>query len=206
MKDYQASYSEKFKEALRKFNDSATALYFVVQTSTSHDYEDPFTTVTVYNKKKNTDWEATLLSEFCSDPNKDLIATYQKVSLTTKPGKESINITVIKNVIGFGIATSLEQVNEIITYMEADNRDLRKIYFYDYDLVIQELVPAQPVLPTVSPNFSQPINYPGWENDVFGNSNHTTKVADTDGDIKKKKGKKQADEHPVAGVIPGFEG
>lgn len=52
MKDYQASYSEKFKEALRKFNDSATALYFVVQTSTSHDYEDPFTTVTVYNKKK----------------------------------------------------------------------------------------------------------------------------------------------------------
>lgn len=198
MKDYQASYSEKFKEALRKFNDSATALYFVVQTSTSHDYEDPFTTVTVYNKKKNTDWEATLLSEFCSDPNKDLIATYQKVSLTTKPGKESINITVIKNVIGFGIATSLEQVNEIITYMEADNRDLRKIYFYDYDLVIQELVPAKaPDLIATKPNFSQPIN---------GAWGAFPPVTDTDGDVKKKKGKKAVvDEHPT-GSIPGFEG
>lgn len=198
MKDYQASYSEKFKEALRKFNDSATALYFVVQTSTSHDYEDPFTTVTVYNKKKNTDWEATLLSEFCSDPNKDFIATYQKVSLTTKPGKESINITVIKNVIGFGIATSLEQVNEIITYMEADNRDLRKIYFYDYDLVIQELVPPKaPDLIATKPNFSQPIN---------GAWGAFPPVTDTDGDVKKKKGKKAVvDEHPT-GSIPGFEG
>lgn len=198
MKDYQASYSEKFKEALRKFNDSTTALYFVVQTSTSHDYEDPFTTVTVYNKKKNTDWEATLLSEFCSDPNKDLIATYQKVSLTTKPGKESINITVIKNVIGFGIATSLEQVNEIITYMEADNRDLRKIYFYDYDLVIQELVPPKASdLIATKPNFSQPIN---------GAWGAFPPVTDTDGDTKKKKDKKAAvDEHPT-GSIPGFEG
>lgn len=197
MKDYQASYSEKFKEALRKFNDSATALYFVVQTSTSHDYEDPFTTVTVYNKKKNTDWEATLLSEFCSDPNKDLIATYQKVSLTTKPGKESINITVIKNVIGFGIATSLEQVNEIITYMEADNRDLRKIYFYDYDLVIQELVPPKASdLIATKPNFSQPIN---------GAWGAFPPVTDTDGDVKKKGNKAVVDEHPT-GSIPGFEG
>lgn len=197
MKDYQASYSEKFKEALRKFNASETAMYFVVQTSTSHDYEDPFTTVTVYNKKKNTDWEATLLSEFCSDPNKDLIATYQKVSLTTKPGKESINITVIKNVIGFGIATSLEQVNEIITYMEADNRDLRKIYFYDYDLVIQELVPPKASdLIATKPNFSQPIN---------GAWGAFPPVTDTDGDVKKKKDKKQVDEHPTAS-IPGFEG
>lgn len=197
MKDYQASYSEKFKEALRKFNDSATALYFVVQTSTSHDYEDPFTTVTVYNKKKNTDWEATLLSEFCSDPNKDLIATYQKVSLTTKPGKESINITVIKNVIGFGIATSLEQVNEIITYMEADNRDLRKIYFYDYDLVIQELVPPKASdLIAAKPNFSQPIN---------GAWGAFPPVTDTDGDVKKKGNKAVVDEHPTAS-IPGFEG
>lgn len=197
MKDYQASYSEKFKEALRKFNASETAMYFVVQTSTSHDYEDPFTTVTVYNKKKNTDWEATLLSEFCSDPNKDLIATYQKVSLTTKPGKESINITVIKNVIGFGIATSLEQVNEIITYMEADNRDLRKIYFYDYDLVIQELVPAKaPDLIATKPNFSQPIN---------GAWGAFPPVTDTDGDVKKKGNKAAVDEHPTAS-IPGFEG
>lgn len=197
MKDYQASYSEKFKEALRKFNDSATAMYFVVQTSTSHDYEDPFTTVTVYNKKKNTDWEATLLSEFCSDPNKDLIATYQKVSLTTKPGEESINITVIKNVIGFGIATSLEQVNEIITYMEADNRDLRKIYFYDYDLVIQELVPPKASdLIATKPNFSQPIN---------GAWGAFPPVTDTDGDVKKKGKKAVVDEHPT-GSIPGFEG
>lgn len=197
MKDYQASYSEKFKEALRKFNDSATALYFVVQTSTSHDYEDPFTTVTVYNKKKNTDWEATLLSEFCSDPNKDLIATYQKVSLTTKSGKESTNITVIKNVIGFGIATSLEQVNEIITYMEADNRDLRKIYFYDYDLVIQELVPPKTSdLIAAKPNFSQPIN---------GAWGAFPPVTDTDGDVKKKGNKAVVDEHPTAS-IPGFEG
>lgn len=197
MKDYQASYSEKFKEALRKFNDSETALYFVVQTSTSHDYEDPFTTVTVYNKKKNTDWEATLLSEFCSDPNKDLIATYQKVSLTTKPGKESINITVIKNVIGFGIATSLEQVNEIITYMEADNRDLSKIYFYDYDLVIQELVPPKASdLIAAKPNFSQPIN---------GAWGSFPPVTDTDGDVKKKGKKAVVDEHPT-GSIPGFEG
>lgn len=201
MKDYLANYSENFKEALRKFNASPTAMYFVVQTSTSHDYEDPFTTVTVYNKKKNTDWEAPLLSEFCSDPNKDLIATYQKVSLTTKPGEESINITVIKNVIGFGIATSLEQVNEIITYMEADNRDLRKIYFYDYDLVIQELMPPKLDLPLTIPNFSQPINS-AWT----GNSQYTIKAADTDGDVKKKKGKKQLDAHPAGGSIPGFEG
>lgn len=196
MKDYQASYSETFKDALRKFNASETAVYFVVQTSTSHDYEDPFTTVTVYNKKKNTDWEATLLSEFCSDPNKDLIATYQKVSLTTKLGKESINITVIKNLIGFGIATSLDQVNEIITYMEADNRDLHKIYFYDYDLVIQELVPAKASdLIATKPNFSQPIN---------GAWGAFPPVTDTDGDVKKKKGKKHADEHPTEGIIPGF--
>lgn len=198
MKDYQASYSEKFKEALRKFNASETAMYFVVQTSTSHDYEDPFTTVTVYNKKKNTDWEATLLSEFCSDPNKDLIATYQKVSLTTKPGKESINITVIKNVIGFGIATSLEQVNEIITYMEADNRDLRKIYFYDYDLVIQELVPPKASdLIAAKPNFSQPIN------GAWGAFPPVTD-GDTDGNVKKKKDKKICDQ--PTGPIPGFEG
>lgn len=204
MKDYQASYSEKFKEALRKFNDSATALYFVVQTSTSHDYEDPFTTVTVYNKKKNTDWEATLLSEFCSGTaSGDLIATYQKVSLTTKPNEESVNITVVKNVIGFGIATSLEQVNEIITYMEADNRDLRKIYFYDYDLVIQELVPAKPNLPLTTANFSQPINS-AWGS--MSNEQYTIKPADTDGDTKKKKGKKHVDEFPATGSIPGFEG
>lgn len=196
MKDYQASYSETFKDALRKFNASETAVYFVVQTSTSHDYEDPFTTVTVYNKKKNTDWEATLLSEFCSDPNKDLIATYQKVSLTTKLGKESINITVIKNLIGFGIATSLDQVNEIITYMEADNRDISKIYFYDYDLVIQELVPPKVSdLIATKPNFSQPIN---------GAWGAFPPVTDTDGDVKKKKGKKHADEHPTEGIIPGF--
>lgn len=198
MKDYQASYSEKFKDALRKFNASETAVYFVVQTSTSHDYEDPFTTVTVYNKKKNIDWEATLLSEFCSDPNKDLIATYQKVSLTTKPGKESTNITVIKNVIGFGIATSLEQVNEIITYMEADNRDLRKIYFYDYDLVIQELVPPKASdLIATKPNFSQPIN------GAWGAFPLET-AGDTDGDTKKKKDKKICDQ--PTGTIPGFEG
>lgn len=199
MKDYQASYSEKFKEALRKFNDSATALYFVVQTSTSHDYEEPFTTVTVYNKKKNTDWEAPLLSEFCAGTptSGDLISTYQKV-LITKSDEKSINITVIKNIIGFGIATSLEQVNEIITYMEADNRDLRKIYFYDYDLVIQELVPPKASdLIATKPNFSQPIN------GAWGAFPLQTD-GDTDGDVKKKKGKKQADEHPEVGVIPGF--
>lgn len=201
MKDYQASYSEKFKEALRKFNDSATALYFVVQTSTSHDYEDPFTTVTVYNKKKNTDWEATLLSEFCSkDDNLDLIATYKRVTLS-KPNEESTSITVIRNVIGFGIATSLEQVNEIITYMEADNRDLRKIYFYDYDLVIQELIPAKPTLPTSTPNFSQPINS-AWGGAI---NQYIPKVADV-GEAKKKKCKNQVDELPAGGSIPGFEG
>lgn len=196
MKDYQASYSEKFKEALRKFNDSATALYFVVQTSTSHDYEDPFTTVTVYNKKKNTDWEATLLSEFCAGTptSGDLISTYQKV-LITKSDEDSMSITVIKNIIGFGIATSLEQVNEIITYMEADNRDLRKIYFYDYDLVIQELVPPKASdLIATKPNFSQPIN---------GAWGAFPPVTDTDGDVKKKD-MKQADEHPTEGIIPGF--
>ena len=198
MKDYQASYSEKFKEALRKFNDSTTALYFVVQTSTSHDYEDPFTTVTVYNKKKNTDWEATLLSEFCSDPNKDLIATYQKVSLI-EDNKESSSISVIKNVIGFGIATSLEQVNEIITYMEADNRDLRKIYFYDYDLVIQELVPPKaPDLIATKPNFSQPIN------GAYGTITSFTSGTADNPSVAKKKDKKQADEHPTEGIIPGF--
>jgi hypothetical protein len=198
MKDYLASYSEKFKEALRKFNDSATALYFVVQTSESHDYEDPFTTVTVYNKKKNTDWEAPLLSEFCTNTpiSGDLISTYQKV-LITKPDEESMNITVIKNIIGFGIATSLEQVNEIITYMEADNRDLRKIYFYDYDLVIQELVPPKaPDLIATKTNFSQPIN---------GAWGAFPPVTDTDGDVKKKGKKAAVDEHPT-GSIPGFEG
>lgn len=199
MKDYQASYSEKFKEALRKFNASPTAMYFVVQTSTSHDYEDPFTTVTVYNKKKNTDWEAPLLSEFCAGTptSGDLISTYQKV-LITKSDEDSMSITVIKNIIGFGIATSLEQVNEIITYMEADNRDLRKIYFYDYDLVIQELVPPKVSdLIATKPNFSQPIN---------GAWGAFPPVTDTDGDTKKKKDKKAAvDEHPT-GSIPGFEG
>lgn len=202
MKDYLANYSENFKEALRKFNASPTAMYFVVQTSESHDYEDPFTTVTVYNKKKNTDWEAPLLSEFCAGTptSGDLISTYQKV-LITKSDEESMNITVIKNIIGFGIATSLEQVNEIITYMEADNRDLRKIYFYDYDLVIQELMPPKLDLPLTTPNFSQPINS-AWT----GNSQYTIKAADTDGDVKKKKGKKQLDAHPAGGSIPGFEG
>lgn len=199
MKDYQASYSEKFKEALRKFNDSATALYFVVQTSTSHDYEDPFTTVTVYNKKKNTDWEAPILSEFCAGTptSGDLISTYQKV-LITKSDEESMNITVIKNIIGFGIATSLEQVNEIITYMEADNRDLRKIYFYDYDLVIQELVPPKASdLIATKPNFSQPIN------GAWGAFPPVTD-GDTDGNVKKKKDKKICDQ--PTGPIPGFEG
>lgn len=198
MKDYQASYSEKFKDALRKFNDSTTALYFVVQTSTSHDYEDPFTTVTVYNKKKNTDWEAPLLSEFCASKSSgDLISAYQKV-LITKPDEESMSISVIKTVIGFGIATSLDQVNEIITYMEADNRDLSKIYFYDYDLVIQELVPPKASdLIAAKPNFSQPIN---------GAWGAFPPVTDTDGDTKKKKDKKMVvDEHPTA-TIPGFEG
>lgn len=198
MKDYQASYSEKFKEALRKFNDSATALYFVVQTSTSHDYEDPFTTVTVYNKKKNTDWEAPILSEFCADTptSGDLISTYQKV-LITKADEGSMSITVIKNIIGFGIATSLEQVNEIITYMEADNRDLRKIYFYDYDLVIQELVPPKaPDLIATKPNFSQPIN------GAYGTiTSFTSGTADSDAKIKDKK----ICDQPT-GTIPGFEG
>lgn len=198
MKDYQASYSEKFKEALRKFNDSATALYFVVQTSTSHDYEDPFTTVAVYNKKKNTDWEAPLLSEFCSDTptSGDLISTYQKV-LITKSDEGFMSITVIKNIIGFGIATSLEQVNEIITYMEADNRDLRKIYFYDYDLVIQELVPPKASdLIAAKPNFSQPIN------GAYGTiTTFTSGTADSDAKIKDKK----ICDQPT-GTIPGFEG
>lgn len=196
MKDYQASYSEKFKDAIRKFNASPTAMYFVVQTSVSHDYEDPFTTVTVYNKKKTIDWEAPLLSEFCSGPNVDLIASSTKV-LLDKTNNDSTSITVVKGIIGFGIATSLEQVNEIITYMEADNRDLRKIYFYDYDLVIQELVPAKaPDLIATKPNFSQPIN---------GAWGAFPPVTDTDGDVKKKKGKKQLDQHPTAS-IPGFEG
>lgn len=195
MKDYQASYSEKFKDAIRKFNASPTAVYFVVQTSVSHDYEDPFTTVTVYNKKNTIDWEAPLLSEFCSGPNVDLIATSTKV-LLDKTNNDSTSITVVKGIIGFGIATSLEQVNEIITYMEADNRDLRKIYFYDYDLVIQELVPAKaPDLIATKPNFSQPIN---------GAWGAFPPATDTDGDVKKKKGKKQADEHPTEGIIPGF--
>ena len=197
MKDYQASYSEKFKDAIRKFNASPTAMYFVVQTSVSHDYEEPFTTVTVYNKKKTIDWEAPLLSEFCSGPNVDLIASSTKV-LLDKTNNDSTSITVVKGIIGFGIATSLEQVNEIISYMEADNRDLRKIYFYDYDLVIQELVPAKASdLIATKPNFSQPIN---------GAWGAFPPVTDTDGDTKKKKGKKAVvDEHPT-GSIPGFEG
>lgn len=198
MKDYQASYSEKFKEALRKFNDSATALYFVVQTSTSHDYEDPFTTVTVYNKKKTIDWEAPLLSEFCSGPNVDLIATSTKV-LLDKTNNDSTSITVVKGIIGFGIATSLEQVNEIISYMEADNRDLCKIYFYDYDLVIQELVPAKaPDLIATKPNFSQPIN------GAYGTITAFTSGTADNPSVPKKKDKKQADEHPTEGIIPGF--
>jgi hypothetical protein len=197
MKDYQASYSEKFKDAIRKFNASPTAMYFVVQTSVSHDYEDPFTTVTVYNKKKTIDWEAPLLSEFCTGPNTDLIATSTKV-LLDKSNNDSTSISVVKGIIGFGIATSLEQVNEIISYMEADNRDLRKIYFYDYDLVIQELVPPKASdLIAAKPNFSQPIN---------GAWGAFPPVTDTDGDVKKKKGKKAVvDEHPT-GSIPGFEG
>lgn len=197
MKDYQASYSEKFKDAIRKFNASPTAMYFVVQTSVSHDYEEPFTTVTVYNKKKTIDWEAPLLSEFCSGPNVDLIASSTKV-LLDKSNDDSTSITIVKAIIGFGIATSLEQVNEIITYMEADNRDLRKIYFYDYDLVIQELVPPKASdLIAAKPNFSQPIN---------GAWGAFPPVTDTDGDVKKKKGKKAVvDEHPT-GSIPGFEG
>lgn len=197
MKDYQASYSEKFKDAIRKFNASPTAMYFVVQTSVSHDYEEPFTTVTVYNKKKTIDWEAPLLSEFCSGPNVDLIASSTKV-LLDKSNDDSTSIAIVKAIIGFGIATSLEQVNEIITYMEADNRDLRKIYFYDYDLVIQELVPAKaPDLIATKPNFSQPIN------GAWGAFPLQTD-GDTDGDVKKKKGKKHADEHPTEGIIPGF--
>lgn len=196
MKDYQASYSEKFKDAIRKFNASPTAMYFVVQTSVSHDYEDPFTTVTVYNKKKTIDWEAALLSEFCTGPNVDLIATSTKV-LLDKSNNDSTSISVVKGIIGFGIATSLEQVNEIISYMEADNRDLRKIYFYDYDLVIQELVPAKtPDLIATKTNFSQPIN---------GAWGSFPPVTDTDGDVKKKGKKVVVDEHPT-GSIPGFEG
>lgn len=200
MKDYQASYSEKFKDAIRKFNASPTAMYFVVQTSVSHDYEDPFTTVTVYNKKKTIDWEATLLSEFCSgtNGNTNLIASSTKYLFAPEDNKESTTITIVKGIIGFGIATSLEQVNEIISYMEADNRDLSKIYFYDYDLVIQELVPPKaPDLIATKPNFSQPIN---------GAWGAFPPVTDTDGDVKKKKGKKAVvDEHPT-GSIPGFEG
>lgn len=197
MKDYQASYSEKFKDAIRKFNASPTAMYFVVQTSVSHDYEDPFTTVTVYNKKKTIDWEAPLLSEFCSGPNVDLIATSTKV-LLDKTNNDSTSITVVKGIIGFGIATSLEQVNEIITYMEADNRDLRKIYFYDYDLVIQELVPPKASdLIATKPNFSQPIN------GAWGAFPPVTD-GDTDGNVKKKKDKKICDQ--PTGPIPGFEG
>lgn len=205
MKDYQASYSEKFKDAIRKFNASETAMYFVVQTSTSHDYGDSFTTVTVYNKKKNTDWEATLLSDFCSgaNGNTNLVASSTRVLFAAEPNDKSASITIVEAIIGFGIATSLEQVNEIITYMEADNRDLRKIYFYDYDLVIQELVPAKPDLSLTTPNFSQPINsaWGGMTNEQF-----TIKTADTDGDVKKKKDKKQADEFQTTGSIPGFEG
>lgn len=199
MKDYQASYSEKFKDAIRKFNASPTAMYFVVQTSVSHDYEEPFTTVTVYNKKKTIDWEAPLLSEFCSgtNGNTNLVASSTKV-LLDKTNNDSTSITVVKGIIGFGIATSLEQVNEIITYMEADNRDLRKIYFYDYDLVIQELVPPKASdLIATKPNFSQPIN------GAWGAFPLQTD-GDTDGDVKKKKGKKHADEHPTEGIIPGF--
>lgn len=197
MKDYQASYSEKFKDAIRKFNATPTAMYFVVQTSTSHDYEDPFTTVTVYNKKKTIDWEAPLLSEFCSGPNVDLIASSTKV-LLDKTNNDSTSITVVKGIIGFGIATSLEQVNEIITYMEADNRDLRKIYFYDYDLVIQELVPAKaPDLIAAKPNFSQPIN------GAYGTiTSFTSGTADSPS-VVKKKDKKAVVDQPT-GPIPGF--
>lgn len=196
MKDYQASYSEKFKDAIRKFNASPTAMYFVVQTSVSHDYEDPFTTVTVYNKKKTIDWEAPLLSEFCSGPNVDLIASSTKV-LLDKSNDDSTSITIVKAIIGFGIATSLDQVNEIITYMEADNRDLRKIYFYDYDLVIQELVPPKASdLIAAKPNFSQPIN------GAYGTiTTFTSGTADSDAKIKDKK----ICDQPT-GTIPGFEG
>lgn len=199
MKDYQASYSEKFKDAIRKFNASPTAMYFVVQTSVSHDYEDPFTTVTVYNKKKTIDWEAPLLSEFCSgtNGNTNLIASSTKYLFAPEDNKESTTINIVKGIIGFGIATSLEQVNEIITYMEADNRDLSKIYFYDYDLVIQELVPAKaPDLIATKPNFSQPIN------GAYGTiTSFTSGTADSDAKIKDKK----ICDQPT-GSIPGFEG
>lgn len=193
MKDSQTNYVEAFKEALRKFNESETAMYFVVQTSTTHDYGDPFTAVSVYNKKKTTDWEATLLSEFCSDANNTnhLINASTKILFATEPNNESTNITVVKGIIGFGIATSLAQVNEIISYMEADNRDLNKIYFYDYDLVIQELLP--PNVGQITPDqFSQPIN------GAWG------AFPPVDGNVKKKKGKKAVDE-PI-GTIPGFNG
>lgn len=199
MKDYQASYSEKFKDAIRKFNASPTAMYFVVQTSVSHDYEDPFTTVTVYNKKKTIDWEAPLLSEFCSgtNGNTNLIASSTKYLFAPEDNKESTTINIVKGIIGFGIATSLEQVNEIITYMEADNRDLRKIYFYDYDLVIQELVPPKASdLIAAKPNFSQPIN------GAYGTiTSFTSGTADSDAKIKDKK----ICDQPT-GTIPGFEG
>lgn len=199
MKDYQASYSEKFKDAIKKFNASPTAMYFVVQTSVSHDYEDPFTTVTVYNKKKTIDWEATLLSEFCSgtNGNTNLIASSTKYLFAPEDNKESTTITIVKGIIGFGIATSLEQVNEIITYMEADNRDLSKIYFYDYDLVIQELVPPKASdLIAAKPNFSQPIN------GAYGTiTSFTSGTADSDAKIKDKK----ICDQPT-GTIPGFEG
>lgn len=199
MKDYQASYSEKFKDAIRKFNASETAMYFVVQTSTSHDYEDPFTTVTVYNKKKTIDWEAPLLSDFCSgaNGNTNLVASSTRILFTPEPNDKSTSITIVEAIIGFGIATSLEQVNEIITYMEADNRDLSKIYFYDYDLVIQELVPPKASdLIAAKPNFSQPIN------GAWGTiTEFTSGTADNPSVVKDKK---QADEHPTPGVIPGF--
>ena len=81
--------------------------------------------------------------------------------------------------------------------MEADNRDLRKIYFYDYDLVIQELVPPKASdLIAAKPNFSQPIN------GAYGTiTTFTSGTADSDAKIKDKK----ICDQPT-GTIPGFEG
>lgn len=154
----QQTYVDSFKDALTKFNESETALYFLVQTTASHDGNAKFSAVDVYNKKNAIDWEATLLNEFCVHST-DLSAK-SKVNLLDFPDDdEPLTIDVEKRIIGFGIATSVEQVSEIISYMEADDRDLDKIYFYDYDLVIQELVASkQPDTVADKMQFAQPIN------------------------------------------------
>lgn len=152
------TYVDSFKDAIIKFNESETALYFLVQTTASHDGNAKFSAVDVYNKKNAIDWEATLLNEYCVH-NTDL-STNSKVALIDSPDdKEPLVIDVKKRIIGFGIATTVEQVAEIISYMEADDRDFDKIYFYDYDLVIQELVaPQQPETVAKKTSFAQPIN------------------------------------------------